>query len=289
MKILKDHPIIKYADMIKERGVMLFENVTNLPAYGEQYISHNMVVCINHRGHVSAEYNMKKVEFGAGEVAMVMPNHIMTVYSSSEDYLATLLVISGEFLEWMTKRITHMTFYVYNGINSTKFTKEQLDTILAYFRLLDSMSKLDHPARETMLATQISIGTHMIDQILADNEKKGFSFKADKNPLLIKFYNAIMEHYRESREVQFYANLMCMSAKHFGTVIRDSTGLKAGEWIERYVILQAKTILRQRPDMSIQQVSAHMGFTEQASFCRYFKKHTGISPSEYRGETVNES
>ena len=100
--------------------------------------------------------------------------------------------------------------------------------------------------------------------------------------LLYRFQNAIVKHFRESREVQFYANLLCLSPKYFGSVIKQQTGITANEWISRYVIIQAKSWLRYRHDFSIQQICYELGFQDSAAFARYFKTNTGLSPKEYR-------
>ena len=107
--------------------------------------------------------------------------------------------------------------------------------------------------------------------------------EADANQqLFYRFQNAVAKHFRESREVQFYANLLCLSPKYFGSVIKQQTGITAVEWISRYVIIQAKSWLRYRHDLSIQQVSYELGFSDPAAFARYFKANTGLTPKEFR-------
>lgn len=53
------------------------------------------------------------------------------------------------------------------------------------------------------------------------------------------------------------------------------------EWINMVTINQAKNLLRQ-PDILVKQVAEELGFPEQFTFRKYFKTHTGISPSEYQ-------
>ncbi len=276
------HPLFARAAEIEERGLVVLDGITSLPVYGRPYVSTHLIICLNHRGHVQAEYDMERVEFRQHDVAMVMPGHVMTALSSSDDYLATLLVMSSDFLQWLLQTVTHIAFYGFHNISSSHFTDSQFEGIKAYVRMLDAISQIDHPARREMLAAQISVGTRMCDLFLTENEKASVT-RSDKQKLLSRFYDAIAKHYRESREVSFYANLLCLSPKHFGTVIRQSTGTGAGEWIARYVIIQAKTLLRQRPDLSIQQISDLLGFPGKTAFCRYFKTNTHLTPKEYRG------
>ena len=82
--------------------------------------------------------------------------------------------------------------------------------------------------------------------------------------------------------VALCADLFCLTPKHFATVIKEHTGINALQWINNYVIIQAKTLLRSRQQMTIQQIAHHLGFQDQASFSRFFKSQTGVTPTEYR-------
>jgi len=276
------HPLNLSNDLIQQRGLVVIENVTRLPVYGEPYLSPHFVVSLNHRGTVRAEYDMQQVVYNRHDIAMMLPNHPLLVHESSDDYLATLLVISSDFLQWLIQNVTHLTFFDLYNISSSHLTDLQFNSIAAYFKMLDSISRLDHPARSEMLATQIAVGTRMCDLFLFENHKTSPVRLTNKQKLLTNFYNAIVEHHRESREVGYYARLLCLSPKHFGTIVHQTTGVRASEWISRYVVLQAKTMLRHRTDMSIQQIASYLGFEDSSTFTRYFKASAGISPKEFR-------
>ncbi len=276
------HPLEQMTDEIREKGLVVIDNVTRMPVYGEPYLSPYLIVCLNHQGNVRAEYNMQKVTFYPHDIAMILPEHTLTALDSSDDYKATLLVISNEFLEWLRKQVTTFTYFQYHNISSAHLTDNQFESMHSYFRMLDAISRITHPARMEMLAAQIAVGTRMCDLYIMENEKRAARRLSDKQLLLTRFYDAIVEHFRESREVQFYAKLLCLSPKYFGTIIRQETGQLASDWIARYVVIQAKTLLRQRPDLSIQQIANMLGFDQSAAFTRYFKTETGMTPREYR-------
>jgi AraC-like DNA-binding protein len=98
--------------------------------------------------------------------------------------------------------------------------------------------------------------------------------------LFTSFYNLVLLHHRESHEVGFYADKLCLTPKYLSTVIKASTGKTAYEWINDYVILEAKALLKS--DMTVQQISDSLSFPNQSFFGQSFKRHTGMSPSEYR-------
>ena len=118
--------------------------------------------------------------------------------------------------------------------------------------------------------------------------KSALEDNADSN-LFNQFFDAIVEHYKENREVNYYAQLLCLSPKYFGNIIKQETGMSAGYWISHYVTTQAKMMLRSRRDLSIQQIGDDLGFDNQAIFSRYFKHVVGVTPSEYRQDSSIEA
>jgi AraC-like DNA-binding protein len=105
--------------------------------------------------------------------------------------------------------------------------------------------------------------------------------KDKKDKLFDSFYHLILQHYRDSREVSFYADKLCLTPKHLSAVIKKTTGKSAREWINDYVLLEAKSLL-QASNMTIQQISDELNFANQSFFGKYFKRAAGVSPKEYR-------
>ncbi len=277
-----NHPLSTMAEKILEQGVVVIENVTRMPVYGEPYLSPHLIICLNQQGHVKVEYDMQVVEFSPHDIAMVMPGHTLKALESTEDYQATLLVISADFLKWLRQNVTTVTYFRFHNRASAHLTDKQFESALAYFKILDAISQLNHPARNEMLCSQIAVGSRMCDLFIHENMKEQPNQMSDKQALLTRFYDAIVEHYKENRSVKFYADQLCLSPKYFGALILQHTGVHAGEWIARYVVIQAKLLLRQRSDLNVQQIAHKLGFEHLAAFTRYFKSVTGISPKEFR-------
>jgi AraC family transcriptional activator of pobA len=104
-----------------------------------------------------------------------------------------------------------------------------------------------------------------------------------KQELNILFQDLVFRHYKEHRNVQYYADALFVSPKHLTESIKDVTGRTAGEWIDDAVVLEAKVLLRNH-DLSVAQIADSIHFPDQSSFGKYFKKQTGFSPSDYRME-----
>ena len=83
------------------------------------------------------------------------------------------------------------------------------------------------------------------------------------------------------RNVKYYADILCISPKYLSTVIHRVSGKYATEWIDNYVILESKALLR-GCGMSVKEVCHKLNFPNQSFFAKYFKHHTGLTPREYK-------
>ena len=79
----------------------------------------------------------------------------------------------------------------------------------------------------------------------------------------------------------FYADKLCLSPKYLSKLIKEVSGKCAPEWIDAYVMLEAKQLLRYS-DMAIKEIVYRLHFPNQTVFYKYFKAHSGMTPTEYR-------
>lgn len=91
----------------------------------------------------------------------------------------------------------------------------------------------------------------------------------------------LLKHYREERAVSFYANKLCISAKYLSAVIKDIRAKSVLALINEAVILDAKAQLK-NSNLTIMQISDSLNFANPSFFTKYFKRHTGMTPKEYR-------
>lgn len=270
------HPIEQQAEKIAESGVFVLRNVTSLPRYGEAYISNNMVVGICHSGTVELEYDMRPSSLNPHDAFVIYPNHAVMCKSTSPDYNATLVVISGSHFEELSPRLAYYGNSVYHSTPSFHVDNKQYEMVCRIVDVIESVTLSDLKSKSSVLIKAIE----MLSQMFFDIRIVGDT--SEGRALFNRFYQLLAKHYKESREVSFYAEKLCLSPKYFGTLIKKDVGVTANRCIANYVVLQAKNLLATRRDLTIQQVSSMMGFPDQATFSRYFKTEVGLSPVQYR-------
>lgn len=277
-------PIDEMRDRISERGLMLFDNINRVPIYEKPYASPFIVICLNHQGWLKTIYDTQQREFHRHDLAVIPPGHVMQAQDSSDDYLVSLLVISPRFLEKLGLFHPSPNEHKYHNDLAFHLNDEQYKGIFGFFQMLNAISLSNHHERETLLANQFEIGARLIEIYYQENGMVTSQEAHSVQELFRRFQYAIVNHFHESREVQYYAELLCLSPKYFGSIIKEHTGISASEWISRYVIIKAKSLLRHSRNLNIQQISYQLGFPDAAAFTRYFKANAGMTPKEYRAQ-----
>lgn len=95
------------------------------------------------------------------------------------------------------------------------------------------------------------------------------------------FMALVHRHHTRERSVAFYAGKLYISPKYLSMLVKEHTGRSAAEWIDEFVILEAKNLLRYS-GKNVQQVAYELNFPNQSSFGKYFKHLTSMSPTTYQ-------
>jgi AraC family transcriptional regulator, transcriptional activator of pobA len=95
----------------------------------------------------------------------------------------------------------------------------------------------------------------------------------------------INRHYRELKQPHEYAELMNLSASYLNNVCKTVVGKTLSDLINERVVLEAKRFFSYA-DLTISQVAAKLNFADPSYFIRFFKKHTGQTPEQFR-EQIN--
>ncbi|MBO7523608.1 MAG: AraC family transcriptional regulator, partial [Bacteroidales bacterium] len=98
---------------------------------------------------------------------------------------------------------------------------------------------------------------------------------------LYDFIKLLSAHCKTERSVGFYAKKLCITPKYLSSRLRMVSGMSAKEWIDNYLILEIKNLLKYS-NMDVKEIAFALHFPNQSFFTQYFKRHTGMLPTEYR-------
>ena len=265
-------------DKIVEMGVAVFE-VTDVPGHNKPFVSPHYIISVCHSGWIDVEYDINRTEFHPLDLAIIYPQRTLIAHKVSPDYHATLIAVSAEMYAKMGRFNFSSNRFVYEKLPHFHLTDEQYEDIMSVIEALRRITRLNLKSSEDIKASSVYILSQIIDFF---HDTSVGSARASNKSLSNRLYNAIIENCKQHRDVQFYARLFHLSPKYFSQVIQQQTGHTASYWIQHFITLAAKQMLTYERDASVQAVADRFGFPDQASFCRYFKRGTGLSPTQFR-------
>ena len=122
---------------------------------------------------------------------------------------------------------------------------------------------------------------HHYDRLFHQQADTLAATRSREQTIFDRFIQLVNQHCRQQHQISYYADRMCLTERYLGTVIRQTSGTTAKEWIDRALITQSKVLLR-HSDKSVAQISEDLNFPNPAFFSKYFKRLTAMTPLEYR-------
>ncbi len=234
------------------------------------------------QGYMHGIINLQEYTITAGHAVFITPGTIVEPLNVSDDFL---IIGMG---------VQHDLFHIaHSGKLPHLFCGKQKHGILAVggqeatlidhlFRMLCEMASTQEHITETTHHLMAAI-TAYYDTLFEGQADSSTAHRATSNDLFDRFIQLVNRHCREQRRLDFYADKLCLTERYLGTVIRQTSGITAKEWIDRAVITAAKVMLR-HDNKQVAEISDHLHFATPSFFCKYFKRLVGQTPQEYRQE-----
>lgn len=123
----------------------------------------------------------------------------------------------------------------------------------------------------------------IIGLLISKTAEKRFSdFDAyNSSAILSRFVSLIDKHFKEERSVAFYAHEINISPNYLNMVCRKQLNVAASSLIQDRVLLEAKRLLK-TSSMTVKEIVFDLGFYDHANFSKFFKSHTGMTPSTFK-------
>ena len=272
------HPMLSNLQRIKEEGIVVLDNVRGLPTGDKPFVSPDYVICIGHRGRIQLMYDDRPDFSEKYTVGVIFPNHSVCQTSKTDDYLATLIVVSDSLLNNPMLRIINQMRYRYEPHPCVKLDKHEYKMIM---NVVDGMREI----KRVKLPDSRMLMTRLLEfflRLLSHYRKGKLNETSANKRVSMQFHSDLAQHFRKHHDVGYYADRACLTPKYFSAVVKQETGQNAAYWIRTQIVAEAKMLLHIRHDLSVQAIADMLGFGEQASFSRYFKRETGLSPTEFR-------
>ena len=147
--------------------------------------------------------------------------------------------------------------------------------------ILNSDSPFREDSVSSILSSMICLVAGLWTEKINELREEAAQTTTRSRMVLEQFIRLVGEYHTKYRNVGFYADKLCLTPKYLSKLIKTASGKSAPEWIDSYVILEAKNLLKYS-DIAVKEIVYRLNFPNQSVFYKFFKMRTGMTPSEYR-------
>ena len=234
-------------------------------------------------------YNSGKIEVSYGDQTVHDPDSYLVLHSPNLVYsFAHNNNLEGYVIYFKPgcfsffKPDFHQQFPLFDPLHTNLF---KFDRIIfnqlaphfeAVFNAYEQSAKAQHIEARVKL---LGLLYHLEDFAL--ETKKDIRPASTQHLLQRKFVQLIDNYYIDKRTVQEYADMLSITANYLSQSVKQASGKNALTFIAERLATEARSLIRYT-DFDIAEIAYQLNFSDPANFGKFFKKQTGLSPSEFR-------
>ena len=269
---------------VEQNGVRVDKEIHGFHLTGVDIVFPHVVSLLCLRGSARVKFDMQEFTIEKDDYGILMPGHVYRRIACSDDFTYTRVFISAEMISELKAHAFSHDSYKFNYAPLCHLTDVQAKRMMALLELLEAIASHDTDdlqLRRQILLSHLAVSLEFLNYYRREQDRQW----AESRPTALykQFCDLVVEHYKENRNVNYYAGLMHYDPRYFSKVFRQySSGLSPLAWIQQYVATQAKLIMDTHPNQTVKETAYQLGFSDTANFCRYYKRATGIYPQEYK-------
>lgn len=234
-------------------------------------------------------YGKTKYDFDGQTIVSIAPDQVVGFESvAGVPKKAKGILFHPDFLHGtsLERKMKDYTFFSYASNEALHLSEDERKIITDCMAIVSK--ELQNPIdrhTKSLITTNIEL---ILDYCLRFYERQ-FVTRQDLNLGAIAKFEKLVDEYIASGKteteglptVKYFADKVFLSPNYFGDMVKAETGKTAQEYIAVRLFSYAKRQLAS-PELSVKEVAASLGFLYSQHFVRFFKKHSGMTPSEYR-------
>ncbi|MCK0137280.1 helix-turn-helix transcriptional regulator [Arenibacter sp. S6351L] len=284
---LNNIPNISFESEIDEKEFE-FLNLSHLLAKIRTGLDHNpnkphrlsfFALLIVTKGSGSHHVDLKEYPLRKGTVLKIAKGQVHA-FEENPSYDGFLIVFTEEFvLQYFSKSSIRFISHLYNyhisktAVDGSNFNESFIG------QLKDELEAENTYAQKNIVAKLLELYLLKLERLSQANDLPKQHPK--HYPLFLEFKNLVEEKYTATRNVKDYADMLSISTKHLNGIVKEFTLNTAKQFIDNLVILETKRTIASS-NYSLKEIGYAVGFDEVTNFTKFFKKHTGTSPKQFK-------
>lgn len=255
----------------------------SMPVATHPVIASTNILLLCKAGNARVMCSLKEYSLQKNTLLFVLPNFLFQVLEESDDFRIECLAFSFDLVSDI--RLPEDIAQIVQIVDIQPCLSPPPQQCSEFHQIIGLMREQRHtPAlyRDSVVRYLLLALLHKVSSWFSLNKVENHTSANQRDEEVHRrFMSLLFKHYREKREVRFYADKLFISPKYASKIITRLTGKSPQGWIQEMVITAAKSMIK-GSNMSISQIANELNFANQSFFGTFFRKHTGMSPLEYR-------
>lgn len=240
-----------------------------------------VLVCV--KGTLDCSINLRNFIITENQMLVNFTGDIIHI-NSAKNMAGYAIILSEDFLQQIQLdfRFRAQSYLSLRDNGPINIPVNELTDLKPYYSLMKK--NMEEGNLEVIKGLAVALA-HTIVAIMTRFQKP-VAHDADKNEtrfqqIFDRFMMLLNAWHTKERSLNFYADKMHLTPKYVSAVVKTYSGKSALSWINEYVVLEAKMMLRYS-DMTVQEIAYSLNFPTQSAFGKYFRQQLGVSPKRYR-------
>ena len=237
-------------------------------------------------GRIKFRQHFSDLEISANMFMVTDPQTVYEVVSVSDDFQSRMVAYKREFITALSLRFNKLIGYRYFRQQMNRGVPFEPDEMEVVWKSINFLKYILDTETEVLFKKEVvehlfSVFCYQMVGIISKEDNNPMNQMSRQEEIVFLFLTDLAQFHQINRTVEFYAERQSITTRHLSSVVKTITGKSASQIIASIVINEAKMLLNSS-NKPVSEISNALGFSDQYSFSHFFKKHLGISPTQYR-------
>ena len=273
-----------YSIDFSEGDVLILDSVKDISPFFP--LGPNTIMfAICNKGQMTLDVEGSEQCFSEGAIMHCPPKVRVRTKEHSDDFDCKVLCLSDHIVRGLLRDQIDALQHDSNihHLSMGYMTQQIYEELVIYFTIIRSKLKQTNPSvHHEILLALLRVLLLEMHFVLRGNDTKHHEQRLSQGKVLFNRFLALISSSDVKRQpISFYASQLAITPKYLTMLCLKYSNKTASEWVAQYTVEEIRFYLR-NTELSIKEISAHLGFSNMSHFGSYVRKHLGVSPSEYR-------
>ena len=267
-----------------DEDIVLADQIANIPEPRDARRMNFILIVLCTQGSLKYTLDTRQIIATPGDVFIISERHVVNNYEATPDIKGLAILLSIDFFREIINNVSELSAILLYARNFPimKLSENEISTFSVYFnaiknRMLDESNHF----RKALVRTLMQAMFYDLSNVIYQTRGAGEQPLKRNEIIFTRFIKLVEEHCRHERRVGWYAQQLNITPKYLSESVKSVSRRTPNEWIDNYVMAEIRVMLRNTTN-NIKKITEELNFPNQSFLGKFFKEHSGMSPSKYR-------